>query len=102
MTRISAVIRTRKNAETTRRWKLAGGLMPCKTSLRVDGETVDLSEIGELERLPIDGYTCEVRFTPDVKAKPLFCMRYGMTDTEYLEMVDGVRNHCGRICTACE
>lgn len=84
------------------RWELAGGWAPCKASLRVDGEAVDLSEIGELERLPIDGYTCEVRFTPDVKAKPLFCMRYGMNGAEYDEMVDGVSKRCGRICTACE
>ena len=101
MTRISAVIRTRKNAEISR-WELAGGLMPCKASLRVDGEAVDLSEIGELERLPIDGYTCEVRFTPDPKAKSLFTLRYGMNSAEYDEMVDGVSKRCGRICTACE
>ena len=91
----------RKNAAINR-WELAGGLMPCKASLRVGGEPVDLSEIGELARLPIDGYTCEVRFTPDPKAKPLFCLRYAMTDTEYDEMVEGVRLRCGGICTACE
>ena len=92
----------RKNTTATSRWELAGGWAPCKTSLRVDGEAVDLSEIGELERLPIDGYTCEVRFTPDPKAKPLFTLRYGMTDTEYDEMVEGARKRCSGICTACE
>ena len=92
----------RKNTTGTSRWELAGGLMPCKASLRVDGETVDLSEVGELERLPIDGYMCEVRFTPDPKAKPLFCLRYGMTDAEFDQMVDGVSKHCCAICTACE
>ena len=91
-----------KKAATTSRWELAGGLMSCKTSLRVDGEAVDLSEVGELARLPIDGYTCEVRFTPDPKAKPLFCLRYGMNGAEYDEMVDGVRKDCCGICTACE
>ena len=90
----------RKHAATNR-WELAGWA-PCKASLRVDGETVDLEEVGELERLPIDGYTCEVRFTPDPKAKPLFTMRHGMTGAEYDEMVDGVSKRCGRICTACE
>jgi len=101
MTRIS-IIRTRKNAETTPRWELAGGYSLCKASLRVDGETVDLSEIGELERMPIDGHACEIRFTPDPKAKPLFCLRHGMTDELYDEMVEGVRLRCCGICTACE
>lgn len=91
-----------RKAATTSRWELAGGLMPCKASLRVDGEAVDLSEIGELERLPIDGRACELRFTPDPKAKPLFTLRHGMTGTEYDEMVEGVRLRCGGICTACE
>lgn len=91
-----------RKAATINRWELAGGLMPCKASLRVDGEAVDLSEIGELERLPIDGYTCEVRLTPDPKAKPLFCLRYGMADAEYDEMVEGARKRCSGICTACE
>lgn len=100
MARISSIIRTRKNAEISR-WELAGGCALCKASLRLDGEVVDLSEIGELERLPIDGRACEVRFTPDPKAKPLFIRRYGMTDTEYDQMVDGIKR-CGGICTACE
>lgn len=77
-------------------------MMPCKASLRVDGEAVDLAEIGELERLPIDGYTCEVRFTPDPKAKPLFRLRHGFADAEYDEMVEGISNRCSRICTGCE
>ena len=102
MTRICTVIRIRKHAATTSRWELAGGLMPCKASLRVDGEAVDLSEIGEFARLPIDGYTCELRLTPDPKAKPLFCLRYGMTEGQYDEMVEGVRNRCSGICAECQ
>ena len=102
MARICTVIRIRNRKNATSRWELAGGLMPCKASLRVDGEAVDLAEIGELERLPIDGYTCELRLTPDPKAKPLFLMRYAMTEGEYDEMVDGVSKRCCGICTACE
>lgn len=91
----------RKHAAANR-WELAGGWAPCKASLRVDGEAVSLGEIGELTRLPIDGYTCELKFTPDPKAKPLFCLRYGMTDTEYDGMVEGVRNRCSGMCAECE
>ena len=98
---MATVIRIRKHAATSR-WELAGGWAPCKASLRVDGEAVDLGEIGELARLPIDGYTCELEFTPDPKAKPLFCLRYGMTGAEYDEMVEGIRRGCCGICTACE
>jgi hypothetical protein len=101
MARISSVIRIRKHEETTPRWELAVGCSLCKASLRVDREVVDWSEIGELQRLP-DGHTCEIRFTPDPKAKALFCMHHGMTDTEYLEMVEGIRLRCSGICTACE
>lgn len=102
MTRISTVIRIRKHEETTPRWELADACALCKASLRLDGEVVDWSEIGELQRMPIDGHACEVRFTPDPKAKTLFCMRHSMTDESYDEMVDGVSKRCGGICTACE
>ena len=91
-----------RKAAIISRWELAGGLMSCKTSLRVDGEAVNLAEIGELARMPIDGYTCELKFTPDPKAKPLFCLRYGMTEGQYDEMVEGVRNRCSGICAECE
>ena len=101
MARISSVIRIRKHEETTPRGELAVGCSLCKASLRLDGEVVDWSEIGELQRLP-DGCTCEIRFTPDPKAKPLFIRRYGMSDMEYDEMVDGVKRCCSGICTACE
>ena len=102
MKRISTVIRIRKHEETTPRWELADACALCKASLRVDREVVDWSELGELQRLPIDGHACEIRFTPDPKAKPLFIRRYGMSDTEYDEMVDGVSKRCCGICTACE
>lgn len=102
MARISSVIRISKHEETTPRWELADACALCKASLRVDREVVDWSELGELQRLPIDGHACEIRFTPDPKAKPLFIRRYGMSDMEYDEMVDGVKRCCSGICTACE
>ena len=101
MARISSVIRIRKHEETTPRWEVACGYSLCKATLRVDGEVVDWSEIGELQRLP-DGHACEIRFTPDPKAKPLFTLRHVMTGKEYDEMVEGISKRCGGICTACE